>query len=221
MAGRGPARCLSLSPIPAEPHPACDPPAVPVLLDGDALDVDSGGGLVLVVERLLRLDEAAGLLGHDAGVGVAGLVQVDVREPPLPRARLQVLDEGARGERRAGSARPVVARPQRPLRPYDIPPPRRREVLPQRLVGGRVGDLAGGELPALPTVLDDERAFSKLQVSPLQSDDLAAPQTRQEVEEQQCESLFPTTEPDPADALTTLSGEFISSSESALVDSDW
>lgn len=51
---------------------------MPIFLDGNPLDVDAGCRLVLVIQRLLRFDEAAGLLRHDPRVSVSGLVQVDV-----------------------------------------------------------------------------------------------------------------------------------------------
>lgn len=66
---------------------------VPIFLDRNSLDVDSGGGLVLVIQRLLRFEEAAGLLSYDPREGVSGLVQMDVREPGLFGVPLQILDE--------------------------------------------------------------------------------------------------------------------------------
>jgi hypothetical protein len=48
--------------------------AVLIGLYGDALHVDSGSRGILMIERLLGLDETAGLLGDDARVGVPGLM---------------------------------------------------------------------------------------------------------------------------------------------------
>src|SRR4051794_25115452 len=102
---------------------------MPVPLNGDALHIHLGRRRVLMIQRLLRLDKTPRLLGHYTGVGVPRLVEVDVSEPGLPGVSLQVLDEGARRERRAGTSRSVVARPQGALRFDDVHPARRLKIV--------------------------------------------------------------------------------------------
>src|SRR3954469_16910566 len=97
---------------------------------------------------------------------------MDVTETNLFCIPFQILDEGPRRERRAGPPRTVVARPQGALRFDDVHPARRLKVVLQRHVGGRVRDLACGELPTLTPVLDDKSSVIELKVFTSQADDL-------------------------------------------------
>src|SRR5215210_6408968 len=111
------------------PDAGRDLTAVPVCFDCNSLDVDARRRRVLMIQSLLRLEEAARLFGHDPRVGVTGLVDMDVRDVDLPGIDLQVLGERARGERGARLPRPVMPRPQRPLRADYVVAPGGREVL--------------------------------------------------------------------------------------------
>lgn len=76
-----------------------DPVAVLGFLDRDALHIDARRLEVSVPQGVLRLGQVASFLGHHAREGVAGLVQVDVRDAGLQRVPPQVLDESARNRR--------------------------------------------------------------------------------------------------------------------------
>jgi len=67
----------------SSPEAAGDLTAVLVAPDGDALDVDACGRGAAVAERVLRVCNGTGLLGHDAGEAVPGLMEVDVPYPGL------------------------------------------------------------------------------------------------------------------------------------------
>ena len=49
---------------------------------------------VAVSQGVLRFDNASGVLADHTGVGVPGLVQVDMLDPDLACVFLEVLDEG-------------------------------------------------------------------------------------------------------------------------------
>jgi hypothetical protein len=70
-----------------------DVPAVLVLLDRDALDVDARRGSVTVAERVLRLGEAPRTLRHQTREGVARLVEVNLPDPGLAGVTLEVLSQ--------------------------------------------------------------------------------------------------------------------------------
>ena len=91
----------------------CHLTAVLVTLYGDALDVDAGRRGVAVAERILRVCDRAGLLGHDARKAVPGLMKVDIADSGLAGVALEVLDERVRGELSPGPPSVVVSSPQR------------------------------------------------------------------------------------------------------------
>jgi hypothetical protein len=67
--------------------------AVFVGFDRDAIDVDPGRGSMTMPERVLGLTEGPRALGHHPRESVARLAQVNLADPRLPGAALQVLDE--------------------------------------------------------------------------------------------------------------------------------
>jgi hypothetical protein len=64
-----------------------------VLIDfhGYALHIHSCDRSILVIKRLLRFDETAGLFSDDARIGVPGLMQVDGLDASGPRILLQII----------------------------------------------------------------------------------------------------------------------------------
>src|SRR5687767_3869285 len=78
---------------PRSAEPASYAGAEFVLLHRDGLHVGLRRTRMLVVERVLRLDHAARILGEDPREGVPGLVEVDVLDARTVGVGLQVLDE--------------------------------------------------------------------------------------------------------------------------------
>lgn len=74
--------------------PLGDEEAVPVLLYGDTLHVDSGRRRIPMIQGILRLRYRACLLGHYLGEGVPGLRHVEFINASLFSISLQVLDVG-------------------------------------------------------------------------------------------------------------------------------
>ena len=76
-------------------HTPSDFAAVLIGLDGNALHVDPRGRRIFMIERLLCLNETAGLFGDDARVGVPRLMQMHVLKARRRRILLQVIGEGS------------------------------------------------------------------------------------------------------------------------------
>ncbi len=74
-------------------HPAPDAATGFIPLHGDRLHVRSGRVHVLMIERVLRLDHAAGVLRINPRERVPGLVQVYLIDTRLSGVPFQVLDE--------------------------------------------------------------------------------------------------------------------------------
>src|ERR1044071_4716484 len=166
--------------------PRGDPSAMLIMLHGNSTYIHSGSGQVLVPERVLSLDDAAGLLGDYPREGVARLVDVHIPYPRLACVPLQVLVEGVGGEWRAGLPRPVVPRPERPRAAQRIRPSARPKVGEQRLTHRRVGDRTAHVVAALDSAPHDEVVLTHFQVCPPKADDLPTTHPRRYKEQKQC-----------------------------------
>ena len=72
-----------------------------VLLHGDTLHIDLGRGGILVTKCVLGIGDAACIFGYHSGIGVTGLVQVDMTQTRQLGILLQILGKGVGGQRLA------------------------------------------------------------------------------------------------------------------------
>ncbi len=93
-----------------------------IALNSDPTDVDAGRRKVPVPQRILSFNYTTGLLGNYPRERVARLVDMNLPDPRPARVALQVFREGVRRERRAGSSRPVMPRPERAVTSESVHP---------------------------------------------------------------------------------------------------
>ena len=97
-----------------------------IAFNADALDIHTGGVGIGVAQGVLGDDERTAVFGHNAGKGMAGLVQVEMLQAGQLGVALHVSGKGVRSQRQARLARRIVPGPQREV--FFIPRRRRLAV---------------------------------------------------------------------------------------------